>query len=322
MKPLKPWLSFEDQLQQLERRGLCIDNTRTALTYLERLGYYRLSGYWYSLREIDEEESQLTSKPQRKDTFIPGSRFEHVVQLYVFDKKLRLLAMDALERIEMAVRVDVAYRLGMRNPMAHEDPGSLHGNFTKKIIARGPNRGKTEHQVWLGRYHSLLHRVRREAFVSHYTQQYGRLPIWVSIEIWDFGLLSKLFSGMKHSDKNEIAQICGVPDGLTFSQWLRSLNFIRNVSAHHSRLWNINVVERSPVPASWLVRPGNARPFFYLCLMQQLLNVICPNSTWGKRLTDLLENEFPRFPDGLLSTDDMGLVTGWKDGAPWKKTHK
>ena len=248
MKPLKPWLSFEDQLQQLERRGLCIGDTRTALIYLERLGYYRLSGYWYSLREIDEKASQLTGKPQRKDTFISGSRFEHVVQLYVFDKKLRLLAMDALERIEMAVRVDVAHLLGKRNPMAHEISGGFHGNFAKKVIVYGPNCGKTEHQVWLGRYCSLLHRARREAFVSHYMKQYGKLPIWVSIEIWDFGLLSKLFSGLKHHDKNEIAQIYGVSDGITFSKWLRSLNFIRNVSAHHSRLWNINVVERSPVP--------------------------------------------------------------------------
>lgn len=322
MKPLKPWLSFEDQLKQLESRGLCVDDTRTALGYLERLGYYRLSGYWYSLRQIDEDAAQCLGKPQRQDIFVPGSRFEHVVQLYVFDKKLRLLAMDALERIEMALRVDVAHLLGKRSPMAHEDSRSFHGNFAKKIISYGPNGGKTEHQVWLGKYRSLLHRARKEALVSHCMQQYGKLPIWVSIEIWDFGLLSKLFSGMKYHDKNEIAKIYGVPDGVTFSKWLRSLNFIRNVSAHHSRLWNINVVERSPVPMDWPVRPSNARPFFYFCLMQQLLNVICPNSTWGKRFTDLLENEFPKLPDGLLSTDDMGLVADWKDSALWKKAYK
>ncbi len=97
----------------------------------------------------------------RLDTFAPGSRFEDVVRLYVFDKKLRLLALDALERFEMAVRVDVAHLLGQRDPRAHEDPACLHGNFTKKVIANGPDAGKTQHQVWLSKYHSMLHRARK-----------------------------------------------------------------------------------------------------------------------------------------------------------------
>ena len=67
------------------------------------------------------------------------------------------------------------------------------------------------------------------------------------------------------------------------------------------------------------MQPLKPRPFFYLCLMQQLLSVICANSTWGQRLMELLENGFPKFPDGLLSVNDMGLVAGWKENAPWKK---
>lgn len=64
-------------------------------------------------------------------------------------KKLRLLALDALERIEMAVRVDVAHLLGEKEPCAHENPECLHGNSHEKAIKKGPNKGKTEHQVWL-----------------------------------------------------------------------------------------------------------------------------------------------------------------------------
>ena len=111
MKPLKPWRSFANQLQQLQDRGLQVDSPAAALDYLERLGYYRLSGYWYPLRTIDVAASMAQGKAVRADSFMPGSRFEDVVRLYVFDKKLRLLALDALERIEMAVRVDVAHLL-------------------------------------------------------------------------------------------------------------------------------------------------------------------------------------------------------------------
>lgn len=319
MKPLKPWRSFADQLQQLQARGLQVENPAAALDYLERLGYYRLNGYWYPLRAIDLAASTAQGKAVRLDTFVPGSRFQDVVQLYVFDKKLRLLALDALERIEMAVRVDVAHLLGQRDPLAHENPAYLHGNFAKKLITKGQHHGKTQHQVWLAKYQSLLSRARKEPFVQHNRQEYGALPIWAAIEVWDFGMLSKLFAGMKFADQQTIAGMYGASDGQTFAQWLRSLNFIRNVSAHHSRLWNLNVVERSTVPTDWPAALDNARPFFYFCLMQQLLDVICPNSTWGKRLAALLKDGFPHTPNQLLSLDDFGTYDSWANAKPWKK---
>ena len=317
MKPLKPWCSFSDQLQQLQARGLHVDDRAAALDYLERLGYYRLSGYWYPLRAIDPAASQAQGKAVRLDTFVPGSRFEDAVRLYVFDKKLRLLALDALERIEMAVRVDVAHLLGRRDARAHENQVHLHGNFTKKPITSGPNKGKTEHQVWLEKYHSLLHRARNEPFVAHHMQQYGGLPIWAAIEVWDFGLLSKLFAGMQHADQQTIATLYGAPGGRAFSQWLRSLNFIRNVSAHHSRLWNINIVEVSALPQGWPSQLNNKRPFFYFCLMQKLLTVICPNSSWGRRFKALLADEFPAMVNPQLSLAEFGAFPGWEGLALW-----
>lgn len=319
MKSLKPWRSFNEQLQQLQARGLQVENSAAALDYLERIGYYRLSGYWYPLRAIDQAASRVQGKAVRLDTFVPDSRFEDVVQLYVFDKKLRLLALDALERIEMAVRVDVAHLLGQPDPRAHENPACLHGNFAKKPITKGQDQGKTQHQVWLTKYQALLRRAHKESFVQHNRQEYGALPIWAAIEVWDFGMLSKLFAGMKFADQQTIASMYGAPDGQTFAQWLRSLNFIRNVSAHHSRLWNLNVVERSTMPTNWPATLDNARPFFYFCLMQQLLGVICPNSTWGQRLAGLLEDGFPHTPNGVLSLDDFGTFGGWAEAKPWKK---
>lgn len=317
MKPLKPWRTFDEQLAVLQERGLAVDNATAALDYLERLGYYRLSGYWYPLREIDLDASFAQQQAVRLDHFVSGCRFEDVVRLYVFDKKLRLLALDALERIEMAVRVNVAHTLGQRNPLAHENPDCLHGNFTKKKITRGPEAGKTKHQLWLSKYQALLHRARKEPFVSHHTQQYGKMPIWAAVELWDFGLLSKLFEGMQHGDQAHIASIYGAPSGQAFAQWLRSLNFIRNVCAHHSRLWNINVVERSAVPPDWPAQLHNARPFFYFCIMQQLLSVICPRSTWGQRFARLLNEEFPQSNSARLSLEDFGVYAGWADVRPW-----
>lgn len=317
MKPLKPWRSFADQLQSLQARGLQVDNPNAALDYLERLGYYRLSGYWYPLRIIDRAGSITQGKAVRLDTFAQGSRFEHVVQLYVFDKKLRLLALDALERIEMAVRVDVAHLLGQRDPLAHKNPACLHGNFARKPITKGRDAGKTQHQIWLTKYESLLNRARKEPFVIHHQQQYGTLPIWSAIELWDFGLLSKLFAGMQHADQQTIGAVYGAPDGRAFASWLRSLNFIRNVSAHHSRLWNINVLELSQVPTEWPAGINHARPFFYFCLMQKLLKVICPKSSWSQRFKTLLADDFPTVANKQIALADLGVSSGWEEWPLW-----
>jgi abortive infection bacteriophage resistance protein len=252
----------------------------------------------------------------RLDEFVPGSRFEDVVKLYVFDKKLRLLAMDALERIEMAVRVDVAYLLGERDPCAHENPGCLDGNFTKKPMRHGPDAGRTGHEVWLEKYQTLVRRSRRLPFVAHHLETYGKLPIWVAIGVWDFGLLSRFFAGMRFDDRKTIATRYGAPDGKNFASWLRSLNFIRNVAAHHARLWNTNVLEVAPVPESWPEMP-NAKPFFYFCLMRKLLRTICPNSSWGLRFRTLLREGFPALPPKAVSLRDIGLSQDWEKWDLW-----
>lgn len=317
MNPVKPWKSLTDQLNLLKQRGLEVDDDGAALNYLARIGYYRLSGYWYPLRVIDKGASARAQRPVRLDSFLPGSRFEDVVKLYVFDKKLRLLALDALERIEMAVRVDVAHLLGQQDPCAHEDPDCLHGRFTKRVIPSGPDRGKTPHQVWLSKYRALLDRARREPFVVHHKQAYGgKIPIWAAIEVWDFGLLSKLFAGMQFADQGVIAEKYGAVDGRAFANWMRSLNFMRNVAAHHSRLWNINVLEPSPIPQGWPTM-SSARPFFYFSLMQKLLSVICSRSSWGQRFRSLLQDDFPNFRNQGVTLADLGTFEGWEEWTLW-----
>ncbi|WP_416379083.1 Abi family protein [Altererythrobacter sp. H2] len=99
------WKSFADQLQILKDRGLTVGDDTRAIGYLEKIGYYCLSGYWYPFRA---PKAQPVGLVFREDHFLPGSTFEDAVALYAFDRKLRLLALDALERIERAIRVDVA----------------------------------------------------------------------------------------------------------------------------------------------------------------------------------------------------------------------
>ncbi|MBF4520422.1 Abi family protein [Acinetobacter towneri] len=308
---IKEWKSYSEQLSILEQRGLVVTDHRKALKYLERLGYYRLSGYWFPFR-LNAPNSYT-----KIDQFAPNTTFENIVQLYIFDKKLRLLVLDAIERIEMALRVDIAYCLGQKGALAYLLPQNFHGKFSKHKITKGKYSGFTQQQVWLQKFNASVKRNSKTDFVQHHQLKYGaQLPVWAAIELWDFGMMSTLYAGMKVVDQNLIASKYQVENGLIFAQWLRSLNHIRNIAAHHSRLWNVNIVDRSDV-SSEFIGLNNAKPFLYLCIMKKLLNVICPNSLWGSRLVQLFL-DFPILESRLVNIQQTGCRIGWHKEKLWQ----
>lgn len=242
----KPHRDIAEQLALIQSRGMAITDSAKASQYLERIGYYRLSGYWYPLRQ-SQTVAGLCGKPGRQvlDAFRPGVEFGHAVDLYVFDKKLRLLFLDAIERIEVGVRVSVALLLGARDPLAHRNPAQLHGNFAKKVNNRTH---RTFHQDWLQRLDESCKRS-REDFVEHFRRKYSsQLPIWMAIELWDFGLLSTFLSGMQFADRQAIAERYGVPREELLTSWMRSINHVRNICAHHCRLWNRSPSDQAKPP--------------------------------------------------------------------------
>ncbi|MDR2945173.1 MAG: Abi family protein [Candidatus Adiutrix sp.] len=79
----KPFTDIAEQIERLEERGLAIDDRKTAEFWLKKVGYYRLSGYWYELRERDDS----IALGSRKDTFKSGSALSEVIELYRFDER-------------------------------------------------------------------------------------------------------------------------------------------------------------------------------------------------------------------------------------------
>lgn len=315
----KPYLSLEQQLQLLKSRGLNVTNDDLALGCLQRLGYYRLSGYWYPCRKLIVNPK--LSKPQRADEFMFGAKFQDAIELYVFDKKLRLLILDAVERIEVAIRAEIAYLLGKEDPFAYTNSSLLHGNFTKKIDSKT---GKTKHQEWLFKHEQLINRS-KEDFTEHYKYKYGLpLPIWIAIELWDFGLLSTFYKGMTVKDKSGIAKKYNITDWQVMESWLRSLNYVRNVVAHHNRLWNRNLIDQPKLAKKGEMPMFNpfinnvhviSRIYIILCILAHFMQCIYPRSTWKKRIVDLIE-AFPK--TNFVDIQDMGFPKDWQQNLFWK----
>ena len=322
----KPYLTVGEQLDVLESRGLDLGCRGAAEAWLRRVGYYRLSGYWYPFRE---SRKRADGPPEILDSFIPGTTLTMVTDLYEFDRRLRLLVLDGIERVEVAVRFQVGHTLGRRGAFAHADPGSLSDEFAGKAPSPPPALAHwmgTSHAGWLKRRADEEKRSKAD-FVKHFQQTYGPpLPVWVVTEILDFGGLSLLYGGMLQRDRDEVAATLGLFDASgagnsgALKDWLKNINYIRNICAHHGRLWNVNVVERlsprtlSPVgELNHISQTGaTARLYPTLAVISLLHGHICPDDDWSSRLSALVTE----LPSGRRATE-MGFPVTWRDLPLW-----
>jgi abortive infection bacteriophage resistance protein len=315
----KPFLTIPQQIALLQSRGMKIDQPQQAEDCLQRVGYYRLSAYWYPFRQSRPDPSRRTKRIV-EDDFQAGTTFTAVFDLYVFDKKLRLLMLDALERIEIAIRTDVALLLGARAPTAHHEPAELHSRFTTKTWPRGNGRHTTDHQEWLRKLTEVEKRSSAD-FVEHFRKKYpsSRMPIWISTELWDFGMLSWFVGGMMSNDQIALASRYNIPRGDLLVSWLRMLNFIRNICAHHARLWNQPLVTypKMPKPGTVPLLDHVAPDRFYAAaaVTRYLLRSINPTTSWATRLKDLIVT-FPANP--CVQLDRAGFPIGWEAELLWK----
>jgi abortive infection bacteriophage resistance protein len=314
---IKFHLSVAEQIKLLKGRGMTMLDDASAAGIMQRIGYYRLSGYFYPLRKTHPRGT-----PGRQDDFQSGTSIELIANLYEFDRQLRLLVLDAVERVEVAIRFDISHRLGQRHRIAHEAESQLD---TKFCTVRDPYSGKTGYEIWCERLAVVLKKARKEDFVKHHSENYGgKMPIWVVTEVWDFGLLSKFFAGMRYKDQLQIARRYGLPDAKYLISWLRAINFARNVSAHHSRLWNRNFADRPTFPPAQphhnfhhLVSDNHAQTRIYgsLCILKTMLSAVAPNNDWTERLKILCKS----FPGStLISLKSAGFPEDWEDKAIWR----
>lgn len=289
---------------------------------LERVGYYRLSAYWYPFRQ-HQAQAGLGAQAARQDAFVPGTSFDDVLQFYIFDKELRVCLLDALERIEIALRANIADLLGARNKWAHRDASELHGNFTKKPSKRNPQ--LTKHADWLLEQDRNFDRS-REDFALHYRNKYAPPPpIWVAKEVWDWGMLSHFFSGMKYNDKNTIATLYAPQlSGEELASWIHAMNDVRNICAHHSRLWNRGLKVEPKLPRGPIIQELNHingvtlslnRLYGVLIVMIFLLRKLHPSTQWHTRLRDLVRLKAPTHP--IIDFRSAGFPVDWDQQHIW-----
>ena len=304
MRFTKPSLTLEKQLDRLIDRGLDVPDRERALRYLSFIGYYRLSGYMLRF--------QAGGKGTARHNFVVGVSFEQVLNDYVFDRHLRLLTMDALERIEVAVKAVTFNHLAEQfGPHWYLDPSvfrsrDAHSRFVDEVReATGSSQGANSQ--------------RRTPFLNHYFSKYNDPPLppsWMVAEVLSLGAASRAYRDLKHKNvQKAIMSRFGAPNVNVLRSWLHSLTYCRNLCAHHSRMWNRAFTIQMEAKNEWkphLGREGTRKFYGVAVLTTHLLGIVSPGSNWPGRLRTLLLTDYPEIPK-----EEMGFPERWDEDEFW-----
>jgi abortive infection bacteriophage resistance protein len=300
--------SIEDQITLLKKRGMLFNDEQSAHHFLENISYYRLKGYWWDMQE------NVTNHKFKPNTF-----FDSVIERYNFDRRLRLILFDAIERIEIALRTKLIYHLSI-------EYGSLwylnNGLFEKTPL---PSDTKTTiHQNTISELKNEFKRS-QEVFIKDHRKRYPDQDAdsWKILEIASMGTLSKLYKNLKHQlpEKAIIAKEMGLNLHSELSSWLESITYVRNIIAHHSRLWSRNMVK---IPVETLNNPKSdwlnssllpvqcKKPFLIITSMIYLCNQVTPNHHIKTKILDLFDSN-PNLP-----IYKIGFLNNWQNQPIWK----
>jgi abortive infection bacteriophage resistance protein len=292
---IKPPLTVQEQINLLKRRGLQIDDEPRATRYLKNISYYRLSGYMYTFQ-----------KDKKTHTYKEGTTFDAILNLYRFDRELRLLVFSAIEKIEVAMRSHIAYNFSvtLNDPFWY----TKAENFT----------GADKYGDFLADLKKYVEKS-KDVFIKHFFESYKEPwpPIWFISEILTLGQLSKLYDiTAKILPRKDIAEYFGIKE-IVLVSWLHTLAYVRNICAHHARLWNktLRIPVRIPkkVDKKWAASQhiANNKMYIIMGILTYLLDTITSNHKFRRKVKNLMI----KYPEIDISA--MGFPTNWEADPFW-----
>ena len=235
---------------------MLMDDERKVENYLLNIGYHRLSAYIYPFYKSPKSDLMLKE----------GTTFEQVLTLYRFDKKLRILLFNEIEKIEVAIRsvlanigcqeLDDRYWITKPEYFANAD----RFNQTLAVIEKELASSKEDYI---------------EDFRRNYVENYP--PAWMITEVLSFGNLNYIYSNITN---NRLMKRIGDYFGLkpqVFTSWLTVLANLRNMCCHHARVWNrdfmLNPTEPRKTSNAWIdtSRIDKKKIFYRLCIIRYFL---------------------------------------------------
>ncbi|UZO81978.1 Abi family protein [Aquimarina sp. ERC-38] len=296
--------SFSKQVDLLESRGLIVKNRKNVQTILSNISYNRLSAYWYP----------FLNEPKNDEIFKSNIHFDQIFKIYQFDSELRIVMFYAIEQIEIALRTQLIFHLSHK--------------FNSGFWFENKDAFKSYlFYIELLKKLSVHTKDSNHEFIKKYSRKYEQYipPCWKSFETLSFNTLFSIYKNLK--DKEEkivIAKHFGLHHEV-FKSWIHTIIYLRNICAHHSRLWNI-VLIISPVWSKsphyeWVqtwenqnqpTKDKELNMYAAICITSYLTNRVNPYNKFKDKIKELLS----RFPD--INTRGLGFPNNWESESLWK----
>lgn len=286
--------TIEEQIDLLESREMLFRDIAKAPHFLANISYYRLKGYWWEMQEDFEDH-----------IFQEDVYFEDVIDLYNFDRHFRLIVFNAIERIEIALRTKLIYHMSLSYGAEwYLDETHFHSKY--------------HFDEFIEKIEKDIEQSSEEFIVKHYDNHPDEEPeSWKALEVITLNTLSKLYNNIKPQlpEKSKIANEFGLNSNKDLSSWLRTITFIRNLIAHHSRLWNRVMVNkyswpnnsRFPLLSYFPDEERRKKIFPILSAIIYMNDIISPGNNLKQELFGLV-NQFPNTP-----LYKMGFPPKWKE---------
>ena len=292
--PTKSPKTYEELIFILKQRGLSFDgiSEEQAISLLKECLYYRFTAYRFPF--VYQENH---------DQFLPGAQFISIWQLYVFDRRLRLAVLDAIERLEISLRSRWAHVLALHHGALAYENKDIHADKF--------------HSLLLGIHEAIVDS--KEPCIDHFKKHKAppqRIPIWSVCEILTQGQLFSAINYLKSENlRKQIFEGMGI-DSKRMSSFLNVVRHVRNICAHHGRLWNKKLffemkIPKEPQNLSNSLIPGEKSVYNVLTILVFLMRNIAPQSKWEIRIRDLIENTAP------FITQGMGFPVDWRERPIW-----
>ncbi|MGE4472499.1 Abi family protein [uncultured Sulfuricurvum sp.] len=288
--------TFEEQLQLLKEKNLIITNEVYTLKKLSHINYYRLSAYFLPLQHPKAFELD--------GIFLDNIRFEDVLELYFFDAELRKTVFKAIESIEVYFRTQIAYHHSLAyGAFGYLDPENFKTSpefFDKVMVAIREETSRSS-----------------ETFIAHFKEKYNTtdLPVWAMVEVVSMSTLSKIYAMLKTSEQQAVTHaLKGVSKDL-FHNWFHALTVIRNICAHHSRLWNktLGVSFEIPRKIKEFHPLQGDKVFFALSVIAYILDAIGEEADFQNDVKNLVASH-PK-----INFKAMGFIEGWEKMSVWNE---
>lgn len=308
-------LSLQEQIDKLCSRGLLFDDKDSAKRYLSNISYYRLRAYTYPFQENEDKSADHRFK--RNDI-----HFSDIIDLYCFDRRLRILMFNAIEKIEVAIRARLVQAFS-------DETGDSHWFMNEALFENKVySKDGTEQTAFKALQEEIQKEVSRsnEDFIKYYKDKYDypkMPPAWMTLEVLSLGTLSRLYKLLKKSPaKTKIAKDLGLPNDKILANWLYAISVWRNCCAHHSRIWNrrslINVTlpyntARPFIDRGTLGTIHTNKIFAVMCCIKYISNIISPDSDIKRTFLSIIGDG-----GNLLNLQEMGFPRNWKFIDVWK----